>query len=713
MLRRLLLFLIALCLLVPTAFADSLIAQSDGFGNGLLTSFALGEGGAFACDTYNSKLYISSGGVQTLDSIALIGENTYRAIQELFGDGTNVYAIERTFTLVDEDAHFNALELYKLDASGSGQRIAEIQLPESIEKDASGLETARMSRSSLLAGDMLYLLYNVETASAGFTFSDSGVQTLIGIELSTGRRMLNADVESIDSIVAANGEAIILARREAEQVSLVWYENGNIAPVISISAENGAFPCGFAFSAGEFAVYYLSGVRVNRIDLASGKTSFYAVSPIAAPERLLIGDGLYACSRSEIARVSPDSGESAGKLTVSGAPELAQAFQLAHPEIEVSSVSMSDSEITDALLTGAGIPDVFVLNTRDSALVQAIRDRGYYLAQSGETALNFVQKLHPDIAAAAQSGAEIFALPVGIHIYSSLGINESAWNALNLGEKPANWADFLSFLNTWREIADAHPALALFDSAIPGGRLNPVATFESAFSRGLMDEETLVRLLKANESVNWDDLETKLHEDAQEALFTQMLICDATETGITQFSPMPLAFSAGDTAICSASLDLLIGNPKPENEAAARLFCEFAIQNLSPIARVQMMPDENTPLRPDDFAEQTSALQAEIDSLKAALEQASEADQPPLRDSLDRAQQSYDALNSNVYSASERSIALYRAQTQRIEIRYADALNDSDRQFLSDLRAKYESHQITAEVYAKSLAQRIEMQKAG
>ena len=176
-----------------------------------------------------------------------------------------------------------------------------------------------------------------------------------------------------------------------------------------------------------------------------------------------------------------------------------------------------------------------------------------------------------------------------------------------------------------------------------------------------------------------------------------------------EMTPLALKVSEGAQSYMATTLNVVAINPYSKNIEAAKAFVDYCAENLDPLARVELMPDENAPLRPDNYdrtLESQKENVAEAQRLLDACE--NEVDRQPLEESL-ASKQSILEMFEDSWIASESSIAQYRAVAEHIYVYSLDSIDISNAASLGDVINRYLSGGLPADSLIGELERRYVM----
>lgn len=717
--------ILSLSLMIGTAWGESIPIESAQDAN--YFSSAACDGGLVLYDSENYRhSLVSADGSALCDmpSLTVLEESDggalYRSALTLVSDAGAVCAVEMTVRSEDGEDRFEAAELYRLNLSAAtSERLMELDLRDVIYQDGAG-EACAACRGALMADGQLLLLFEDPSAVSGRGFDLSGArQLLFRFDLESGEKR-RYELENCVSLLALREGTLLLARERGEETEIVRLKlDGNAEKVLEripaapISA--------MAISPDLDVLYYATGNRLwgmKRGDAPQmiGRLPFFDVQGLA----LLDGQTLAAHSR-ERALILPidwNYSPSANRLSVAGDEALVEGFAALHPEIDVQVYGAGTMNLTDALLTQSAQPDVFILDAQREPYRQ-YRDRGYLLPLTSPKLKDFAARLHPDLAAAASGADGLCALPVEIMPQSFFGYDEALWDEAAFGAPPQSWTELIDFFERWPELSRSATDLQLMNYTEGPENLHDMLLYRliSAYDvwRGeqaeAVDYDTeLFRTLAAR--LNELDYEALCERSHGADVRTLMTAYCLPSLGVDYgFTPLPLRIAPESAPRMSATVRFAAVNPYSENIEAATAFLEYCADAVDPVDRIEMMPEENVPLRYETYAEDLALLTEEMEALEQRIAQCGEpADLPPLQAELEACRKSL-ADAENTWMVDTEDVAAYRTLSERIDVIYLQELSDEERMNLYHLRMNFIQGGMKLDDFVQQLNRRILMRE--
>ena len=655
------------------------------------------------CDMYNSQylLYDGDSLQKSMSSVTLFESGTtrtYRSALCVVSSDTDFYSVETNITQNSSAGSFkfNSFELRKLNIDqNSSEVIAEIDVSPAIVKyDSSDYEACMRFINAAMSGDRLYIVFETpieSSASSGLTFAaeEEIEHFLLRYEVGnpTPKRF---ELAGGADLIAAQGDLVMysapVAGSNDVQICMLDTASANRAVLKTVSGKN-ARPEHFAYDIENAKLYYNISSTVYEMS-ADGASTLVAAFPFQDIQglRLLSGNRIVAWSiDSVVARnIDPNAGKNISKLSVyQNKPDLAEAFSRENPLITVVEAS-SDVDLVDTVLTQSSTPDVMILNSvNDAALIDLLK-RGYLLPLDSAVVADTVSKMYPEIGKFVTHDGNIVALPIEQIVQPMLGVNAALWEELELGALPQTWEDLFSLIQNWPEVLKKDKFVSLFASDCVGDDarravfellLRDYEHYRQGESNSVgYDTEIFRNLLRMFQSIDFDAAFEPQLMSANKQLLTLYYEPSAADAS-GEMSPLPLRVSQDAPMYMTTGLTVVVINPYSAHIDAAKQFVDYCAQNIAPIYRIELMPDENAPIRDENYDRQLAYYQNLVSDAQTRLDACTEdVERQPLEEALQSAQQMLTACE-NSWLADEASIARYRSAAEHIYVQYIDSLD--------------------------------------
>lgn len=721
---------IALMHLFQFALGEGILLSADGanFSQGYYSAFATTANGFYAFDSVNAQLWRAGTDTSNpwpIDEISFDG----RTIIALASDGSELYSIELIAASASEAASDIEIELCKIDPlQQTRATLCTLSLPEAVSEGEYSMLRIQDNKGIAVSGNKLYIVYATSELQSGeLTFTSKSNDLLLCFDIRTGKRE-TYPLKNIQSLVTAQDSTVVMAQNDSEAafIHLLSFncESEKLKRQFSIEDDGGAAQC-FCYNASTRELFYLQSDLIRRLNIDSGEDVALCKAPIADICALFpTADGLFACSRHEVALLDL-RGKSPlqidRELVISGGASFASAFGLASPELSVKNLELESEELINSILTRKATPDVFFLNTNDSTLFKRLKEKAYLLPIEDESLQSFIEALHPDVKNVVLLENGFCGLPVQLHNRTMLGVNTNLWNELNLGALPKSWADWLKFVEHWSKHTEAYPQVKLLDTQFSERDLKnwvlglietDFGIYRSAKAAPVDYNSPLYRdMMQTYEAIDFQALTQTGEGTEQKALFMGNYFLSVVNTGSAQmqYAPLPLGIDSDSIPNLFASLDIAVINPYSANRADALAFLRYVSQNLDPIARAEMIPSENEPLRPGDYAQRQADYLQRLSALDAQMQTAEPVDQTLLKAEMQTVSAELEELEKNAWLLSESSIKFYRSHSTQIHILFAPEIDIDERIAAYEIRLRYIDAQLSLDEYLSQLNRRLIM----
>lgn len=658
-------------------------------------------------------------------------QRIYRSALCVVSDEQSFYGIEMN---LDENYNTNTVkfgrgEVHRLNfEDNTTELVAELDVsPAIVKQEGSSIESMMRFIGAALSGNNLYLVFEQPALvdSSVFFANEADIERFaLRYELDnpTPQRIPLAGGAKL---IAAQGSTILYSALTADsndvQICMLDTTTDQRTVLQTISGKEGR-PANFAYDIPNAKLYYNLNGQIFEMD-ATGKTTLVALFPFQDIQGLFLLSGnqigAWTTEAWELRTIDPNAKDNIVKLSLYGGlnNSLIEDFMRANPSISIVDAD-SDVSLIDTVLTKSSTPDVLFMHTMtDSAFID-LCERGYLLPLESEAVQSVISKMYPDVVKSVTSNGSVVALPISQTTQPMLGIDMAVWNEMNLGNAPTTWDEMFDLIERWPEILKDHRFVSLFNPEL----INDDARYV-LFRRMLNDYEYYRRDQSEPTGYNTEIFRHLLDRfsaiDFREVFKPQLasanqtlMISDLSPSARTvdeEMTPLALKVSEGAQSYMATTLNVVAINPYSKNIEAAKAFVDYCAESLDPLARVELMPDENAPLRPDNYdrtLESQKEIVAEAQRLLDACE--NEVDRQPLEESL-ASKQSILEMFEDSWIASESSIAQYRAVAEHIYVYSLDSIDISNAASLGDVINRYLSGELPADSLIGELERRYVM----
>ena len=360
-----------------------------------------------------------------------------------------------------------------------------------------------------------------------------------------------------------------------------------------------------------------------------------------------------------------------------------EAFSSANPDITfefIDTYPESTMDLTMHMGSGSSAADVYVLSSSMYNL-DALYEKGYFAdLKDSEVIRETLDAMYPYVKDSLARDGQIIALPYKstyyVYTYSPQAFEDVG---LTEADVPTTYGELLDFIGRWAEdYAEEYPSMSLFgqdadirvyrqivtqsileDRIYDCLRKGEPVTYDTPPMRALLEQltNTDFSVINALSPAPTSDDEN-IADERPSNLFQTSVGVGAQAGNIRLFSYMPLALFEDTQPVVLADTQMLLINPYTQNYDTAKAFLEFGASNLAGEARIELMPEENEPLRDPGF--NVSQMENSIKMMKERLEKADEADKI-VQETLNILQWEYDNRELFEWLVSSKSIAALRS----------------------------------------------------
>lgn len=732
-----------LCILIAMLLATNALGETSGIlirsgtenvsENLTIYTAASANGIIAACDMnrYQYLLFDQEKQIAEFSSLTFDdqtpGSESYNSPLTLVSDGQNLYSIELTVQNdLSRGSFFKGAGLYQYSSeTGKFEFAYDLDLSEAYVQPDYGSEYCLTCLDAAMGDGHLAVLIEEEPETGGLlSFSDKNETQsyLLCYNLIDNQKYTYA-LSGVRDLIAFNGEWLLYAQLQddSQDVDILALNmlDGTQKSLIKIPSEGGRRAEHFAWNYDDSSLLYSIDNRVWRIRSVKDSPECIASLAVRQPYGLLpLGsNALAAWTDKAIVTCSLD-GQTLqdSELVVFGSNEYLDAYTLENGDVQLAKYDGTLSVI-DLLQTRSSTPDIMILNTYNHFGVKQLSDRGYLLPLESDLISALVAKMHPDIQAAVTKDGQVVALPCSLLCQPMLGICEETWSQIG-AQRPTTWEEMLLFLQGWPERKVQHPDIGLFAEGFDSQSLqylilnNILTDYEQYRLSGEgnpgYDTPAFRNLLNLYRSLNFQQIVQE--ETGGESAF--LLTAEYQSSAKSYHSGivgLPLSIDAEVPSYLSASMSMMVVNPFSENKENALRLLEYVAEHLAPIDRMEMIPDENTPLRNDYYEENVRQLAQEIAQIDQQMQSAKESDLPGLEMEKSRKEISLADLEENSWLASARSIQQYRKESEHICILYRDTFSDQELNLMDEEKTRFVQGQMTIDQYIDTLQRRYVM----
>lgn len=590
------------------------------------------------------------------------------------------------------------------------------------------------------------------------TEDDYMTARLMRFDLTTGKGERVSD-ELFDSLCAYKpGSLLATGRKEMDYenpltLNAIDTASGAVTPLMTLRGPNDS---GLAYDEKTDTIYYLSnGEVVASKALAEGETVAYL--PIqnnwgGGNNAAFLDGGYYAQYTGDalILRNVDPAHKPERALRIGGlyADEVVRAFMKDHPEIPVV-LDTSDyydmEKLTNNMKSGASAMDLYMISVAYQSF-ETLRDKGYAgdLSQS-EVLKRIISEMYLDIAEIFSRDGKLHGLPQSISAYG-LGYSERVLKDIGLTEVdlPTNYIELFEFIARWEnEFAAQFPDYSLFENQeeleLQGMLMGNLFTDYNAYlaDQGKpleYDTELFKKLLTALEATDFSGFKQRDPEEDQssrsafvtvvaaggedegpKALFNTYANATLSQYGayMGDYKILPLSLDADTPKLINTELEAFMLNPDSQNADLAIQFLEYYAEHMSDDLKINLMPNENAPLRNPDYDRMLSEYTTRRDELKKSIDSAKDGENTSaLEQELRDMEQSIEWISGLEWLITEEDIQDYRALHELMRINRGNLFyraGGDQSQELQTLITRYTDGQMPADQFARELDKKVRM----
>ena len=658
----------------------------------------------------------------------------------------------------DEQETFSTMEgvwLYELAFDGegkatTGEELTELDWYDLIQGNGDYEYLAQCRMPFVLEDTLYFTSYDNDGNEfiAMTNLEDGDTDTLYGSDLGNELRL---------DTLCAYKDGLMLC------LSIEWGEEANTVKLFSVDLEaeeaqelftipttGYSSPSGLVYREENDTLYFVMNGEIYAIagmDVTTMQSvaeipvdSIYDVQPI------ITGDGFYIAADYEavVRRNTDPSLRAQTRLTVqnnynTSIDNAYYTFTNEHGDVEVI-MTQQVEDIVQAMMNRSTAVDVYCLNVSSQAY-EAVFSRGYMAELSGSEKLSaLVENGYPFVQEVCVKDGQVVAIPVEIYM-DGRGYDPAAFERIGLTENdvPKTWVEFFESLEPLAKKVAEVPGMSLFEtyydyesarttflSAMISDYMNYISQPENEFA---FDTEEFRAVLEAYESVDWsklgmpapdtdDGLEGVViaasggsGEVEHNVLYSSYTNVSANGYAMQDaFSPLLLSFGEGKAAQINANMNVAFVNPFSENREAAIAFLETVSDELEPLVKIHISPNENEPVKSPYYETTLAEFDQMIADAQEQLEQADEADKAAFEEMIEQYKSSReDFLKYGAWEASEESIARYRTFAESIRVVRNMGLGDDNSEEFYDLMSQYMDQKITADEFITGVDRKLQM----
>ena len=592
-----------------------------------------------------------------------------RAIQNLFTDGTNLYAIQpfsgQIFLVTENRLEASVtLPAEQLYAAGSGQPIF------------------RGIQDIAWADGALYLLLGTDDPSQW------DKTELFRFDI-VKEEMTPCSLSGIQNVYAGSAGKLLLSVRSNQAegsgnlAAGIWQydiSSGTLEKQIMVQDSEMIMSSVF-YLQQEKNIYYIQSGEIISMD-DKGQTLVKAYLPIGAYgssfKASVSTAGLYAYASGKYVFIRDITSKEATEKTVLHImgdinPELVIRFSIANPDIALIHVL---GDTSNSVLTFDSDIDLYV--TSAPGVYATMKEKGYAAEMNQDSRLvDMANKLYPAIREVIFSGDKLLAYPL-ILTPESWTVNETLWLEFGLGDYPLTYKDLFAYIALWNEeYAQANPDYMLFDSQQDIAGYVAMIVKEYILQNETADSPLSFDSDKFRAAIS-DVIEYRAVLESNREMYGMPLLFpyyqgfgvgyNDTEKTIMVLPP---SLGGSEAQAINVKAELVVVNQATKKQDQALRFVEFCASNNDITNRYMMDPSLLNPIRPANYQERLQTLQDELMQLQESMKDASAEQSKVIMESISSKQAAIKNIEDNDWLISLEGIENYRGVAQHMRIPYA------------------------------------------
>ncbi|HIS02638.1 MAG TPA: carbohydrate ABC transporter substrate-binding protein [Candidatus Pullichristensenella avicola] len=540
-------------------------------------------------------------------------------------------------------------------------------------------------------------------------------------------------------------------------MAVEWSEDGNTVRLYALDVNAAALeellqlpsvgygsPSGLVYREENDTLYYIMNGEVHALT-GMDVSTLQAVAEIPVDSvyeamPIVTDDGFYVAGDYEavVRRNTDPTLRAQTRLTVqnnynTSIESAYYAFTSEHGDVEVV-LAQQTEDVVQAMMNRSSAVDVYCLDVSTSQY-EAVFSRGFMADLSQSEALAaLVESAYPFVQEVCKKDGQVVGVPVEMYM-DGRGYDPEAFERLGLTEAdvPQTWAQFFESLEPLAARVAQTQGMSLFETyydyeslrmTLLNALINEYMVYISQPEREFaFDTEGFRAALAAYEAVDWENLGQPSPEDEMIAtrdvsapehnvLFsTYASVTASSYSGTEGFQPLPLGFEQGEQASLGATMYVAFVNPFSENREAAVAFLETVAENLDPLLKIHISPENNEPVRSAYYETNLAGYDQSIADIQAQLEAAdTESDRQAFEEMLAE-MEGYreEYMRYGAWDASEESIARYRQFAPYFRVKRNLGLGDENADEFYELISQYMDGMISADELIAGVDRKLQM----
>ena len=407
-------------------------------------------------------------------------------------------------------------------------------------------------------------------------------------------------------------------------------------------------------------------------------------------------------------------------LTIKGTadPQLVLEFSAAYPQIAVNIVKRTDDmeDLQNSLILSDDGIDLYLVTS--DGLFSQVKAKGYTTALNESSILmEQVSHFYPWAQEVLMDGDHLIAVPASLEL-NYWTMNQTQWEALNLGNFPKTMEELFSLISVWQETeAEDREDLCLF-ACLDGieGVLKDLVRYylllnENEDSAVTFDQEDFRNLMET--AMQYEEVfQSEGEQNPLLMNYAQYFGTGYNDSDLV-VSVCPPKLTSDSSKAVRGTMDLWIVNPASNNKQEAMLFLEFWVTHMDTEMRYRIDASCTEPVRSSSYEENKQALESEMEAIQQELEkETDETSRQNLQDQLEIKNKRLNALEQNSWIVSAEDLAIYQQIAPYIRIPLGTIYPDDDSASaaaIDEIIERYASGQISIDDFVGLLDEKARM----
>lgn len=561
---------------------------------------------------------------------------------------------------------------------------------------------------------MLYrvVVINNELYLLTSDFKSDSFRGLWGYNLNTNQEAF-CPIPSVQDMTWAWGDTLVIYSTPLGQKGGLysWRINEEIAMLAAAPGSRDVVPGGLAYHVTTQMVYFQADGAIMSYDGQSLRATGYIMKRLEeeySSAAVTTNDEYLLFFTDGIMNSFPMYAETQTVLSIAGSFDnetFIESYCALNPTIAITYTQddpYNERSFAEALINRSLSADMIITST-SSTLYQVLLQKGNVLPLNQQAQLiDLITCMYPTIVEKVTLDGKYFALPFLLE-EETIGYDPQLFEELRL-DIPSTVEELLQLcMNTTlpNEVCLMnYPLSPLSDQLLQ-------QIIDISFAQGMSTNvDVTQRLLQLWEQFSKNQ-KTQI-DNAEKALFIPSfrILSENPNMQSQYYNPLVLSSADGQSPVVHASMKVIMiyaGTTKAEE---CLDFISYCANNLEPISRIALFPEENTPIKNEELEHQIQVLKNELELIEEAIEK--EGNQTLYQRRKEIAAQLY-RLEVNPWKISPEDIAMYREVAKHFLFTSDLYRYDTKNLQFAQLRDKLRQHQLSADGFLQKYLEIIRM----